>query len=451
MNRDSNRKWGQGRIHTANKRHRITTEPAANIWESDDVDEENPFDCIDRLLDQRDAETKQKHDEIGDVEKNDTAEAEPSDYNETSFSQHGELTFSQYSQFTSGPADLNDAYHQKAIVRNTNTWDIHVHQVAPNEHFFGPTAEQEERTQQSAAVKRKQYSVIKSSTPRFTFQSTVKKSSLQTPATHRQSLPNRTLFSTQTTQKPAKLTKRHSFRKSLDKSPVAKDVRSLDCTPSFLPRVKRKEGTSSTETPMPLDTPHSSFASLKSSLIHEIKPHASRHGKAGYLIQRLRSLRSNDQRMAMRLRSGQLSMRKRRRSGNEFDAKYSAKTELDVTLSSIASVFGESKSMVIGYIHRFEGVNGGEVDEKLKFPCFAWMLLSNDSFREQGLINGSLKQLRFYDAVVIPKRTSTGCLMTSDSLQTMPTIACGTVCEQYSAEAVLPNISFDQFTKNAYE
>jgi hypothetical protein len=455
MNDSSERKWGQGKLLAANKRRRIASEPAVHDWdgEFDDVDhaEENPFDSIDRLLNQREQKKKQLDDE-----KQEESNKESTDYNEPSFSQCSDPAFSQH-EHGQNHEHYNAPSPKRGDITITNK-PVDDNETL-NQHFFGPNAEQQDKLQAQQSTKKRQYSIIKSSTPRFTFQSTIKKSSLQTPSTQMQSLPNRTLFSTQTTQKSTKLTTRHSFRKSLDKPQPVKDVRSLECTPSFLSKGKRKkEGINpSPDSTIPADAPVSTFASLRSSLIHDTtKPQSSRGGnKAGYLIQRMRSLRSNDQRMAMRLRSGQLTMRKLRRSGGggtEFDARHSAKSELDVTVSCIAREFGEGRSVVLGHIHRYEGVNGGAVnDSTLKLPTFAWILLSNDVIREQGIAQGVSKQLRFYDAVMIPKRVPNASLQNVEHLDlelTLPTVACGSVCEQYSAEHALSAVSFDIFQRS---
>ena len=452
-------KYGQGQIIPANKRRRMTAEPSSQRdralgdtcdYLDDDLDEENPFDSINILLDRREAEAEAEKLVDKAEQLNDTAfgPAESGD-NSIQEIQHDEPAFSQHSyQFSC---------HASLIGEEEETSQYNKSIAPTNEHFFGPTDEQKETVaiETSTNNKRtKQFSIIKSSTPRFTFQSTVKATTtLQTPS-HRQSLPNRNLFSSQsvTTQKSAKLTKRHTFRKSIEK-PAIQDARNLGCTPSFLPGRKRTNGISP-DIALP-QGPASTFASLKSSVTHDTKPNTSRGGKAGYLIQRLRSLRNNDQRMAMRLRSGQLLSsssvlaRKRRRSSEFFDAKNSIKTELDVTVSNITRVFGESRTMVVGYIHRFECVNGG-TDYKWDVPCFAWLILSNDVMREQGMSDGTVTKLKLYDAMVISKRIPDATLetLTVPIELAMPTVVCGGVCEQYTSEVNLPEVSFDKFAKS---
>lgn len=456
----SSQKWGRGQIVASNKRRRITAEPTTHGWDGDFKDngldnageEEgwNPFDSIDRLLDQREHEAQLTESERDDghapIVDQPTHEYDhpltiQRDDNDDHFSCHASyfgVEANAQSNAPVGDIQMTDMNSDPAV----------------KQHQVGTVIEQNQKVTGTTANKRTtQYSVFKSSTPRFTFQSTVKTAPFQTP---QQSL-NRNLFSTQTSTK----FKRHSFRKSLDTAPIVKDVKSLECTPSFLPTGRRTKEGISQESPHNAEGipegPSSSFASLKSTLVNDGQRQstASRSGKCGYLIQRVRSLHNNDQRMAMRLRSGLYSnnsmMRKRRRSSNDFlDPKHSAKTELDVTVSDISSAFGDSKSMLVGYIHRYESANSGtSIDGmKLNLPCFAWILLSNDVVREQGITKGATKQLRFYDAVVIPKRFPRDSKSVPMELA-MPTIACSNVCEQYSAETALLEISFDHFIRYA--
>eukprot|EP00956_Cyclotella_meneghiniana_P022443 scaffold42474_cov73-Cyclotella_meneghiniana.AAC.7 len=459
----SSHKWGEGQIIlTANKRRRISAEAAAAAAAAEEedrgfdnvdndhfddtaleVDEDNPFDSIDRLLNEREQgaeQTSQKNNRLG------TEDA--SLYSEHNVQQDEPLFSQNNDHFSCSSARGREG-------RDTvNISDKHAtnNETDARKHFFRPTVEQNQKTKIPTSKRTKQYhSVVKSSTPRFTFQSTLKKASLQTPA-HRQSLPNRNLFDTQTTQKSTKRRQRHSFQKPLDKPPI-KDVRDLECTPSFLrgKQSNKKGSPENTKSTISEGGPCSSFASMKSTLINDAKPQSSRNsGKAGYLIQRLQSLRSNDKRMAMRLRKDRFSssIPKRRRSGHEFpDPKHSAKTVLDVTVSNISCAFGDGRSAVIGYIHRFESMNGGDASNmKVNLPCFVWIILSNDILREQGVSDETTKQLRFYDAVIIPKRVS-GDLDLSNAAHNemiLPTIVCGNVCVHYSAEATLPNVSFEK-------
>ena len=468
-------KWGHSAL-TAAKR-RIAAEPDPQAWDGEfhdgcddfdpDMDEENPFDCIDKLLDQREMKAKQvdnkeeQHDS-GEYEGHFEEDAVFSHCNDE-FDQSscgGSLVGGEYVRTSSHNQAGNGVFIDKSnqqITGNVNE--------KPSDLFHASSLFEVEQNVQSTTRKRtaKQYSIIKSSTPRFTFQSALKPkaSTFQTPS-NRPSLPQRDLFSatTTTTQKSTKM-QRHSFRKSMDRTKTPRvDVRSIDCTPSFLAGKTRKEGISQTspqEEGLPRVT--STFSSLRKSISNNERQ-TPRNTKSGYLISRLRSLRNNDQRMAMRLRSGQLSVagsmaRKRRRSGEYLDPKNSSSTELDVTVSSVnfgEGAFGEGKSLWVGCIHRFEDKAGSMSSITLELPCFAWMILSNDVMREQGLVNGTAKQLRFYDAVVIPPRMAMNGIPASElahGAAAMPTIACTSVCEEYTGDIALPKVSFDRFFTTA--
>ena len=81
--------------------------------------------------------------------------------------------------------------------------------------------------------------------------------------------------------------------------------------------------------------------------------------------------------------------------------------------------------------------------------------MSQDEIREQGISDGGTKQLRFYDAVVIPPRvvsTNPSTVASNEvnqhdiNSQNMPTIVCTHVCQEYPAEQpLLEEVSFEQF------
>eukprot|EP00804_Cyclotella_cryptica_P008901 CCRYP_013104-RA/>CCRYP_013104-RA protein AED:0.33 eAED:0.33 QI:0/0/0/1/0/0/2/0/946 len=471
-------KWGRGCeiLTVAHNRRRISAEmaPPPPEWDGqfgcsndelechdfdpdvDELDEENPFDSIDKLLDQQEQEAKQmyvnKHGNCAGVKHcgqlHDDVAISQLDKVDDLFSCHGSSIGGQ----DEVPTPCLSAKSSQTSMRNSSE--------AARPHFNKQSVDDQEESnvQSTAGPKRsaKQYSIIKHSTPRFTFQSSVKmKSSFQTPS-NRQSLPQRNLFSdSPAPQKSAKLVQRHTFRKSFEREkPVVSDVRRLDCTPSFLPRRKSssqdptKDGINH-ESPHKDDKLHSAlFESLRKSNLKDVgqsMTSRSSNAKSGYLIQRLRSLRNNDQRLAMRLRSGRYSnayssktnaamVRKRRRSGNDyFDHKHTTMSELDVTVShlGIECVFGDDKSIHVAYIHRFERnksahhISGDDIIFNL--PCFSWIILSNDVMREQGIADGTSRQLRFYDAVVIPTRSISRGLPISELVESeskMPTIVC---------------------------
>ena len=409
-------------------------------------------------------------------------------------------------------------------------------------------------------------SIIKTklSPPRFSFQShsssakpksiksnnkNNRSSTYKTPS-NKSSLPSRELFSTSampqhkstikrsiqkssgtnssmlsTTQKR----KRHSFRPSNSNAASTpavnnNNVREMGFVPTFLSNAKSGGGSGANASPkdVPADDDdgdnnncnHSTndrdafsknmVTNFQQQQRQARKSESSSNTKSGYLVQRLRSLRNTDQRMAMRLRSGQYSSssssaagisssatttgftaRKRRRSGGDhLDPKNAASSILDVTVSSNistsysersgnASLLSEGKSVLPAYIHCYTAMkqpSSGQQSEHCKkgmllfVPCYAWIVMSHDMMREQNVImeegdtGTTTKQLRLYDAVVIPPRVvNTNEQRRSElddqvnqnhnlSCIQMPTIICTHICQEYPAEQLpLQDVSFDQF------
>lgn len=226
-------------------------------------------------------------------------------------------------------------------------------------------------------------------------------------------------------------------------------------------------------------------------LDHERRLRAQRKAETasvgrGHFVRRLRSLRDDDARGAMRLRSpasfgarqvggggGAFLSRKRRRSGgggaDRLDPRNAASSSLDVTVSGIclpddavSSALGEGRSVLLAYIH---GHNNNLPSNRLcnkvvAVPCYAWIIMTNDEMREQGIAGDSCKRrLRFYDAVVIPPRVVEGSAR-SPRLQSaiaaptddeechiaMPTVVCTHVCHEYPIEGpTLNEVSFEGF------
>ena len=388
-------------------------------------------------------------------------------------------------------------------------------QPARNENSTQPSRRRRESTSSSSVVK-------KSTTPpRFTFQSSAKpkRSTFKTPS-DKSIPPSRTLFSSsimsqKTSNKSTTQTKssntstqkrkhRHTFRQSMDRStsntPATKNnnVRDLGFVPSFLSNAKGGgvNGASPHKDAPPEEDEQNDFDSQDDTSLFSRniisgfqqqqrqtqRKSESSNAKSGILVQRLRSLRSTDQRMAMRLRSGQysasgssgadgglMSMRKRRRSaGNgHLDVKNTASSILDVTVSGAllsgntgsSNEFGDGRTLLPAYIHGYTTTKQPSGQGELKgvtFPCYSWIVMSQDVLREQGIVNedGCTKQLRFYDAVVVPPRlasihdqpaaTSNEANRSNEMLH-MPTIICTHVCQEYSAEEQLDNVSFDPF------
>lgn len=390
-------------------------------------------------------------------------------------------------------------------------------QPARNENSSQPSRRRRESTSSS---------VMKKSTtpPRFTFQSSAKRpksSTFKTPS-DKSLPPSRTLFSSSiisqktsnrsTTQPKSSNTStqkrkhRHTFRQSMDRSatsntPATKNnnVRDLGFVPSFLSNAKgggtgaspHKDAPAEEDEQNDFDSQDDTslfsrniISGFQQQQRQSQRKSESSNAKSGILVQRLRSLRSTDQRMAMRLRSGQysasgssgaggglLSMRKRRRSaGNDhLDVKNTASSILDVTVSGAllsdntgsSNEFGDGRTMLPAYIHGYTMTKQPSGQGELKgvtFPSYAWIVMSQDVLREQGIVNedGCTKQLRFYDAVVVPPRvasirhdqpaaTSNEANRSNEILH-MPTIICTHVCQEYPAEErQLDNVSFDQF------
>jgi len=364
--------------------------------------------------------------------------------------------------------------------------------------------------------------VKKLSPPRHSFQSSTmkqkstikKKSTFKTPAGSK--FPSRDLFSQRSTANKSVVNgtnnnvsttqrkKRHSFRPSIaaatsNNTPAApsSNVKDLRFVPTFLTNNSK---TSPPKETVPIDdndndndgdnkySDRDVFAQNMVSTHHQAKQQArkSESSKSGYLVQRLRSLRNTEQRMAMKLRNSQLSsglsgnggggIRKRRRTsaGNNHDPKTCASSILDVTVSGRqlsdvdVSLLGEGKSVLLAYIHQHtmtkqpsDDGNDGECREggsRGVSSCYAWIVMSHDVMREQGLLDGSTttKQLKIYDAVVIPPRVvdmKTGSMSsTADTNQTQcdmhrPTIVCTHISQAYpSDQPPLQDVSIDQFS-----
>ena len=359
--------------------------------------------------------------------------------------------------------------------------------------------------------------VKKLSPPRHSFQSSTmkqkstvkKKSTFKTPAGSK--FPSRDLFSntmsqrstakksvgnnTSTNVSTTQRKKRHSFRPSVAAAPAApkSNVKEMRFVPTFLTNNSK---TSPPKETVPIDDDNDDgddtnnysdkdvFAQNMVSTHHQAKQQArkSESSKSGYLVQRLRSLRNTEQRMAMKLRNSQLSsglsggggggIRKRRRTsaGNNLDPKTCSSSILDVTVSGKlpsdvdASLLGEGKSVLLAYIHQHtmtkQTSNEGEGEEGSRgvSSCYAWIVMSHDVMREQGLLDActTTKQLRIYDSVVIPPRVvdmKTGNRSSSiDTNQTKcdmhrPTIVCTHISQAYpSDQPPLQDVSFDQFS-----
>lgn len=344
---------------------------------------------------------------------------------------------------------------------------------------------------------------------RFTFQTSTKpkSTSFKTPA--RKSLPTEDVFSSsamsqrvtanRSTRKSIgnesatqKRNQRHTFRISMDRSnapTVDNNVREMRFVPTFLSNAK--VGSDNAHEDMPVgendddNADHSNNDDDTSPFRHNIvsdhyraqqlinqslRKYEQSHGKSGYLVQRLRSLRNADQRMVMQLRSGQTAPsgtttgvsipRKRRRSGGDYlDPRNNATTIMDVTVSG-ASVsvckFDEGKAILLAYIHCYNTMNHSSDHsdvpyDGLSYPCFALIVMSRDVVQEKGIVGSKSKQLRIYDGVVVPPPLGTPLDSDwnadsgegkPDHSKGMPTIIRTHICEEYPSSVPLPDVTF---------
>ncbi len=327
--------------------------------------------------------------------------------------------------------------------------------------------------------RRREYSVIKSTTPRFSFQSSGKSTSstIRKSPVERHSISSPLLSQKSNTQLPKKSGKRkhrHSFRQSIDRNAsrsttaavteVNNNMRELGFAPNFLANT-RAAGFANEDAIGDGDDDDArtkrKWNRLTSSQPADTSPYkqstSTRRNKAGgYLIQNLRSLRNNDQRMAMRLRasaggySSAPMASKRRRS-----SKQGAASELDVTVMDAAALhpFGAGK-IRLAYIHRYTGTTN------YMLPCYSWIVLPQDVVNEQSIGEGGggagSTQLRFYDAIIIPPSVASisagGESFPLTGLEEhelpLPTIISANVFEPCTLDmAVLPNASFDVLFK----
>ena len=375
-------------------------------------------------------------------------------------------------------------------------------------------------------------SVMKKISPtRFTFQSSGRSisstrpnniNSFKTPANNK-SLPSRELFSSSsgamtqrsnivnaTTQSSNSLykstVKRHTFRRSMDISAAANNtpavnnnLREMGFVPTFLSHTKSRSGTTldvpengddddcddyNINSPKREGAPPSSFNMISEHhRQQQQKQHKSnRSAKLGPLVQRMHALRNANQRMVMRLHSGQFSIspggggggvsgnsflasRKRRRSGGEY---LDPTSMLDVTVAAASLSFDTAIGncgILLAYIHASTEIKGlsssGQFVERLNLPCYARLIMSRDVIRERGIVDDCIiKQLRLFDAIIIPSML----VMTEDlderggslddvdwnrnnMMQNMPTIICANnICQDYPADKPpLQDVSFNQF------
>jgi hypothetical protein len=515
--------WGQGSIMAHRRRDKSAE---ASTESTDDMSEdENLFDFIGRELDQREEEAMRLEQQQQQQQKDNNGNNGNINDNQT---QVGSVGYSQSSDnkvvdFTT----MNDDYLSVADGINDSPHDETKHD-ASNNHDDNHVADKAIPIPRTTSKRRREYSVVKSTTPRFSFQSATKsaaatasnnkKSPMMEVVQHSVTSP---LTATQSENQSRKLSKqrrmhRHSFRQSLDRNntsinngsaavmtQVNNNMRELAFVPKFLANSRAAAGCANDAISSQLENNNDDdgndnndaerkWGPMSSTLT--ASPHKqsnsgsnSRRSKAGgYLIQNLRSLRNNDQWMAMRLRvsmggsSSALMSRKRRRSSagaagsggggavGNLDPKQVATSQLDVTVmgatdggSSVSNNQNES-SIRLAYIHRYTA--SAAAVNNLTTPCYSWIVLPQSVIHEQSVsvgegnvVGGSmLLQFRCYDAIVIHPRIAhvdtKGHSIPLSGLEEherpLPTIICANVCEKYNdTMRPLPDVSFDMFFK----
>lgn len=513
--------WGQGSIMAHRRRDKSAVASAESTL--DMSEDENLFDFIGRELDQREEEAMRLEQQQQQQQQKDNNGNGNINDNQT---QVGSVGYNQsidneVVDFTT----MNDDYLSVADGMNDSPDDETKHD-ASNNHDDNHVADKAIPIPRTTSKRRREYSVVKSTTPRFSFQSATKsaaatasnnkKSPMMEVVQHSVTSP---LTATQSENQPRKSSKqrrmhRHSFRQSLDRNntsnnnsssammtQVNNNMRELAFVPKFLANSRagcandaissQLEGGDNDDGNNNNDTkrkwgPMSSTVTTSPYKQSNSSSNSRRNKAGGYLIQNLRSLRSNDQRMAMRLRvsmggsSSALMSRKRRRSSagaagsggggavGNLDPKQVATSQLDVTVmgatdggSSVSNNQNES-SIRLTYIHRYTA--SAAAVNNLTTPCYSWIVLPQSVIHEQqsigegnNIVGGSmLLQFRCYDAIVIPPRIvhvdAKGHAIPPSGLEEherpLPTIICANVCEKYTdTMPPLPDVSFDMFFK----
>ena len=505
--------WGQGSIMAHRRRDKSAVASAESTL--DMSEDENLFDFIGRELDQREERQQQQQQRQKDNNGNGNINDNQTQVGSVGYSQSSD---NEVVDFTA----MNDDYLSVADGMNDPPDDEMKHD-ASNDDDDNVT-----KIPRTTSKRRREYSVVKSTTPRFSFQSATKSAAAAAASINKKSPMEEQhsvtspLTATQSENQPRKSSKqrrmhRHSFRQSLDRNNTSKNnngsaammtqvnnnMRELAFVPKFLANSRAVAGCTNDAISSQLegdnvdDNNHNDakrkWDPMSSTLT--ASPHKqsnssssnSRRSKAGgYLIQNLRSLRNNDQRMAMRLRvsmggsSSALMSRKRRRSSagaagsggggavGNLDPKQVATSQLDVTVmgatdggSSVSNNQNES-SIRLAYIHRYS--TSAAAVNNLTTPCYSWIVLPQSVIHEQSVsvgegnvVGGSmLLQFRCYDAIVIhPRITHVDAKGHSippsgleDHERPLPTIICANGCEKYNdTMRPLPDVSFDMFFK----
>lgn len=512
--------WGQGSIMAHRRRDKSAVASAESTL--DMSEDENLFDFIGRELDQREEEAmrleqqqkqQQQKDNNGNGNINDNqTQVGNEGYSQSSDNEVVDFTTMNDDDCLSVADGINDSPD-----------DERKHDASNDDNRVA------DKIPRTTSKRRREYSVVKSTTPRFSFQSTTKSAAAtasnnkKSPMEVVQHSVTSPLTATQSENQPKSSKQRrmhrHSFRQSLDRNNTSKNnnsssammtqvnnnMRELAFVPKFLANSRAAAGIANDAISSQLEGHDGNnnnndakrkWGPLSSTLTASPYKQSnsssnSRRSKAGgYLIQNLRSLRNNDQRMAMRLRvsmgggsSSALMSRKRRRSnagaagsggggavGNNLDPKQVATSQLDVTVmgatdagSTMSNIQNESSSIRLAYIHRY--TTSAATVNNLTTPCYSWIVLPQSVINEQSVGEGDnivgssmLLQFRCYDVIVIPPRIAhvdaKGHSIPPSGLEEherpLPTIICVNVCEKYTTNDTmppLPDVSFDMFFK----
>ena len=472
--------WGHGENITASQR-RGNTAPETMNDNGDNSEDENLFDIIGRELDEREEEARrelqqqQQQQQQCQQEHNDGTD----DNSTAVFSQSGhddEVDFLPMQ---------NDLTASDGNGNGNRINDYSPHDETPNNDRTDDAT-----VPRTISKRRREYSVVKSTTPRFSFQSSVKSAS-----TSRNSISPPLLSPKSGKQPPKKSVKRkhrHSFRQSMDRkeskstasiTQVNNNMRELGFAPKFLANARPASfsnedaiGEGNDDDDALGKRKWNRLTSSQAAITSPKKQSSSsrRNKTAGYLIQGMRSLRNNDQRMAMRLRASTggygtapMSSKRRRSSGastgssmNLLASNQVAASELDVTVMMDVAVPNHNDDLGIGkirlaYIHRYTGAMGCQA-----VPCYSWIVLPQHVLDEKAIGDtggASSTQLRCYDAIIIPPRIASisaeGQPIPLNGLKEielpLPTIICANVCEQCTNDTTtsLHDVSFDIFCK----
>ena len=469
--------WGHGENITASQRRGNTAPEAMNDTGDNSSDDENLFDIIGRELDEREEEARRELQQQQQQQQQQQCQQEHNDGTDD----NSTAVFSQ-----SGHDDEVDFLPmQNDWTASDGDGDGDGDGNGNRINDYSALDETDATVPRTISKRRREYSVVKSTTPRFSFQSSVKSAS-----TSRHSISPPLLSPKSDKQPPKKSVKRkhrHSFHQSMDRkeskstasiTQVNNNMRELGFAPKFLANARPASfsnedaiGEGDDDDDALGKRKWNRLTSSQAAITSPKKQSSSsrRNKTGGYLIQCLRSLRNNDQRMAMRLRASTapMSSKRRRSSGgstgsrmNLLASKQVAASELDVTVMMDVAVPNHNDDFGIGkirlaYIHRYTGAMGCQA-----VPCYSWIVLPQHVLDEKSIGDtggASSKQLRCYDAIIIPPRIASisaeGQLIPLNGLKEtelpLPTIICASVCEQCTSDTTtsLHDVSFDKLCK----